>query len=160
MSTNLNTYAGVVVRINLTPRDYVEFVNTCPSSTCSFEAETSAKFCGYCGTAISPVTFNRIGSVGFQQFINSLPKDAYEQCWDELLHSQEYVGNDKEEILIPDEGGTYLDQDEYESVAALGEKLVELEHKFREKNDELIARLETYFGDNVIIETGIISYWS
>ncbi len=160
MGCSLNTYAGVVVRINLTPRDYVEFVNTCPNSTCSFEAETSAKFCGYCGTAISPVTFNRIGSVGFQQFIDSLPEDALEQCWDEQLHAPDCVGNDKEEILLAECGGTYLDEGEYESIAALGETLVELERNFRKENDELIARLEAYFGDNVIIETGIVSYWS
>lgn len=157
MSVNLNTYAGVVVRINLTPRDYVEVVNTCPNSTCSFVAETSAKFCGECGTVISPVSFNREGSVGYQQFLNALEEE--DRYWD-TLHHPECVGNDKEEILLAADGGTYLDHDEYETFAVLGEKLVELERKFREENDELIARLETYFDDNVIIETGIVSYWS
>ncbi len=160
MSTNLNTYAGVVVRINLTPRDYVEVVNTCSNGLCSFKTETSANFCGICGTVTLPLNFDREGSVGFQQFMDSLPKDAYEQCWDEQLHAPECVGNDKEEILLAEANGTYLDHDEYESVAALGKELEEMERKFRKENDELVARLEGYFGDNVIIETGIVSYWS
>ena len=158
MGSSLNTYAGVVVKINLTPREYVEIVNTCSNGSCSFKAKTLTKFCGECGTIVLPMNFARKGEVGFQQFIESLPSDAYEQCWDEQLYF--CAGNDNEEILLAESGGTYLDHDEYESLATLGEKLVELESKFREENDELIARLETYFGDNVIIETGIISYWS
>lgn len=160
MGSSLNTYAGVVVRINLTPREYIEIVNTCSNSTCSVKAKTFTKFCGECGTIVLPMNFARTGSVGFEQFIDALPKDAYEQCWDEQLYAPECVGNDKEEILLAVSGGTYLDHDEYESIAALGKELEEIERNFREKNDELIARLEAFFGDNVIIEVGIVSYWS
>jgi len=160
MGTNLNFYAGVVVRINLTPREYIETFNTCSNGTCSFKTKTSAKFCGECGTIVLPRNFARKGSVGFEQFIDALPKDAYEQCWDEQLYAPECVGNDKEEILLAESGGTYLDQEEYESIAALGKELEKMERDFRKENDELIARLEAFFGDNVIIETGVVSYWS
>jgi len=154
----LNFYAGVVVRINLTPREYVETLNTCSNGSCTFKEKTSAKFCGECGTIVLPMNFARVGSIGFEQFMEALPKDAYDQCWDEQLYSPECVGNDKEEILLAESSGTFID--EYESIATLGNALEKMERDFRKENDELIDFLEAFFGDNVIIETGIVSYWS
>ena len=150
----------MVVRINLTPRSYIDIVNTCPNDECDFDIETKGNFCYQCGENIQPVNFPRTGSVGWEQFLNALPDEDYNRYCD-TLHSPEYLDSEEEEILLPDGGGSYLDTGgDYNTFAELVKMADEHEREFRRKNDELVARLETFFNYNVIIETGVASFWS
>ena len=58
MSVNVSTYVGVIVKINLTPREYIETINTCPNGSCVIMNRVNGKFCVECGTAIEPVKFS------------------------------------------------------------------------------------------------------
>ena len=161
MGMDVSTYVGVVVKINLTPREYVETINTCPNGSCEVDYNVKGKFCIDCGTAIQPVDFPRMGSVGWQQFMETLSDEDYGD-FEDSFYSPEYVNNKEEEILLDNMSGSmYIKADGgYNSLTDLKYRADEHHALFVIRNGVLINRLRNFFGDNRTIETGVISYWS
>lgn len=160
MGVSVSVYVGPLVKLQLTPTKYIAHEVACPNVDCSQFGESNirAKFCSECGTTIANVDVPREGVLCWNSF-----QEAVDYKYEDVLHSPEDLGNDKEEILLSNcKAGQYLDADDghvllfSERSRTMRDDLI----SFRMSYDEMFTEMAKFFGDKFTIEFGVCSYWS